>query len=109
MAVLKTYWSGDKVPESGVYKALHSTPHRLVWRVLYFEGNRFHRCKLCPLGVLYRLEEPCVSTSSSINLPNELAPLVPVGIAAKQSSTSPVRNSCSGLATALLTGAHSAV
>ena len=110
MAVLKTYWSGDKVPESGVYKALHSTPHRLVWRVLYFEGNRFHRCKLCPLGVLYRLEEPCVPTSSSINLPNErLSPLMPVGVATKQSSTMPDRNSCTDLATALLTGAHYAV
>jgi hypothetical protein len=71
MGIFRTFKGGDLVPESGVYTALHSTPHRLIWRVMYFEGHRFQRCKLCPLGVLYRLEGPCVPTSSRINLPKE--------------------------------------
>jgi len=71
MAIFNTFKGGDLVPQSGSYTALHSTPHRLLWRVLYVEGHRFQRCKLCPLGVLYRLDEPCVPTSSSVNLPKE--------------------------------------
>jgi hypothetical protein len=68
----KTYKSGDVAPTSGLYTALHSTPHRLISRDLYVEGHRFQRCRLCPLGVLYRLEGPCVPTSSSnVNLPKE--------------------------------------
>jgi hypothetical protein len=62
---------GDLVHTSGVYVALHSTPHTLVERVMYVEGDRFRRCKLCPLGVLYRLDQPGVPMSSSTNLPKE--------------------------------------
>ncbi len=57
MAIFHTYKSGDVVPTSGSYTALHSTPHRLVERALHVEGDRFEVCKLCPLGVLYRLEQ----------------------------------------------------
>jgi hypothetical protein len=71
MAIFNTFKGGDLVPQSGTYTALHSTPHRLLWRVLYVEGHRFQGCKLCPLGVLYRLEGPCVPTSSSVSLPKE--------------------------------------
>ncbi len=71
MALFKTFKGGDVVPESGVYKALHSTPHRLPWRVIYLEGDHFQRCKLCPLGVLYRLEVPCVPHTQVVTAPRE--------------------------------------
>lgn len=71
MGLLNTFKGGDFVPTSGLYAALHSTPHKLVEREMYVEGDRFQRCRLCPLGVLYRLEEPCVPVSSSTNLIKE--------------------------------------
>jgi hypothetical protein len=49
--------SGDRVLETGLYRALHSTPHSLIQAELYFEGCQFRACKLCPLGVFYRLDE----------------------------------------------------
>jgi len=57
MKVLK---SGEKVPASGIYRVLHSTPHLADQREMYFEGSRLPDCELCPGGVLYRLESPCV-------------------------------------------------
>jgi hypothetical protein len=60
--IFNTYKSGDYVPTSGSYVALHSTPHRLVEREIHIEGDRFAECKLCPLGVLYRLEQSGVQT-----------------------------------------------
>jgi hypothetical protein len=54
--------SGEQVPETGVYQALHSTPHALIQHEIHFEGSTFRGCKLCPLGVLYRLDRQCVST-----------------------------------------------
>ena len=57
MAFLNTYRSGEVVPESGSYASLHSTPHRLPERSLHIEGDKFEECKMCPLGVLYRLEQ----------------------------------------------------
>jgi len=57
MKVLK---SGDKVPASGIYRALHPTPHIAEQREMYFEGSRLPNCEVCPSGVLYRLESPCV-------------------------------------------------
>jgi hypothetical protein len=57
MAFLNTYRSGDVVPASGSYAALHSTPHKLVQRSVHIEGDRFEQCTMCPLGVLYRLEQ----------------------------------------------------
>ena len=57
-----TFKSGDLVPDSGVYAVLHSTPHRLIDRQIFVQGARFHSCRICPLGVLYRLVEPCVPT-----------------------------------------------
>ncbi len=68
MRRFSAFKDGDIVPTSGVYAVLHSTPHKLVERVMHFEGGRFQPCWLCPLGVLYRLEEPCVPTSSGANL-----------------------------------------
>ena len=61
MAVFKVFKDGDLVTASGVYSALHSTPHRLVQRATYVEGDRFESCRLCPLGVIYRLDEPLIS------------------------------------------------
>jgi hypothetical protein len=52
-----TYSSGDVVPASGSYVVLHSTPHRLVQREVCLEGEKFEPCRLCPLGVLYRLDQ----------------------------------------------------
>jgi hypothetical protein len=57
MKVLK---SGEKVPASGIYRVLHSTPHLADQREMYFEGSRLPVCDLCPGGVLFRLESPCV-------------------------------------------------
>jgi len=57
MKVLK---SGEKVPASGIYRVLHSLPHAGEQRELYFEGSSFPECQICPAGVLYRLESPCV-------------------------------------------------
>lgn len=62
MGLLKMHKSGDRVPESGVYAVLHSTPHMLIEHQVNFEGGRFGECRMCPLGVLYRLEKPCVPT-----------------------------------------------
>ena len=65
---------GDLVTTSGVYSALHSTPHKLVERVTYVEGDRFESCRLCPFGVIYRLDEPLISIapkSSSIHVLKE--------------------------------------
>jgi hypothetical protein len=69
MAVFNMFKDGDLVIASGVYGALHSTPHKLVERATYVEGDRFESCRLCPLGVIYRLDEPLISIapkSSSI-------------------------------------------
>ena len=60
MGIFKTFADGDLVLTSGVYTSIHSTPHTLIERELYVEGAHFERCKLCPFGVLYRLEEPSV-------------------------------------------------
>ena len=57
MGMFNTFKSGDVVPTSGSYAALHSTPHRLVEREIHVEGERFEPCRLCPLGVIYRLEQ----------------------------------------------------
>ncbi len=64
----KMYKSGDVVPQSGIYVVLHSTPHMLIDHQIYIEGAQFKGCRICPLGVLYRLEEQCIPTSySSLN------------------------------------------
>jgi hypothetical protein len=55
--------SGDPVPKTGVYQALHSTPHALIQHEIHFEGGQFRGCRLCPFGVLYRLDSQCVSKS----------------------------------------------
>ncbi len=68
MRRFNTFKDGDIVPASGVYAALHSTPHKLVERVAHLEGDRFQSRWLCPLGVLYRLEKPGVPTSFCVNL-----------------------------------------
>jgi hypothetical protein len=74
MRLFSTFKGGDVVPTSGVYVVLHSTPHALIERAIYVEGDRFCRCRLCPFGVLYRLEEPYVPLSSRAYLPKgELA------------------------------------
>jgi hypothetical protein len=57
MKVLK---SGEKVPASGIYRALHSTPHVVEQREMYLEGSSLPDCHICPGGVLYRLDSPCV-------------------------------------------------
>jgi hypothetical protein len=57
---MKALKSGEKVPTSGIYRVLHSTPHAVEQREMYFEGSRFAECQICPAGALYRLESPCV-------------------------------------------------
>ena len=57
---MKALKSGERVPASGVYRVLHSLPHSAMPREMYFEGSRFPECPICPGGVLYRLESPCV-------------------------------------------------
>jgi hypothetical protein len=63
MGLLKMYKSGDVVPQSGVYVVLHSTPHMLIDHQIYIEGARFRGCRMCPLGILYRLEEQGIPVS----------------------------------------------
>ena len=57
---MKALKSGEKVPASGIYRVLHSVPHSVEQREMYFEGSRFPECEVCSAGVLYRLESPCV-------------------------------------------------
>jgi hypothetical protein len=57
---VKTFKSGELVPASGVYEVLHSSPHALGHREMYFEGSRFPQCGICSAAVLYRLHSPCV-------------------------------------------------
>jgi hypothetical protein len=68
MAFLNTFRSGEVVPASGSYATLHSTPHRLPERSVHVEGDKFQTCKLCPLGVLYRLEQQGVQTPLFANI-----------------------------------------
>ena len=58
---MSTLKSGEKVPASGIYQAIHSMPHIKEQREMYFEGSCFPPCPVCPQGVLYRLESPWVS------------------------------------------------
>ena len=67
MAFFNTYRSGELVPASGSYAALHSTPHKLVERSVHIEGDRFEPCGMCPLGVLYRLEQSGVQRPLFVN------------------------------------------
>ncbi|MFY9790263.1 MAG: hypothetical protein WA474_00140 [Candidatus Sulfotelmatobacter sp.] len=67
MAFFNTYRSGELVPASGSYAALHSTPHKLVERSVHIEGDRFEQCGMCPLGVLYRLEQSGVQRPLFVN------------------------------------------
>lgn len=61
-----TFRSGDSVPTSGQYAALHSTPHASIEKSLCIEGSRFDDCAMCPQGVLYRLEAPCAPIQPSL-------------------------------------------
>ncbi len=56
MRGLKIFRSGDLVTESGLYAVLHSTPHALIHHAVHIEGAHFQGCKMCPMGVWYRLE-----------------------------------------------------
>jgi len=49
MTVFNVFKDGDLVTSSGVYSALHSTPHKLVERATYVEGDRFESCR-CALS-----------------------------------------------------------
>jgi hypothetical protein len=62
----RMYKSGDEVRETGVYAVLHSTPHMLIEHRICFEGGRFRGCRMCPLGVLYRLENQCVRSGDEV-------------------------------------------
>jgi hypothetical protein len=68
-----TFKSGDVVPTSGVYKVLHSTPHMLIEHEMCLEGSKFRSCKVCPLGLIYRLHEPGVPTAFPILSEGNLA------------------------------------
>ena len=71
MGFFNTFKSGEVVPRSGSYAALHSTPHKLLERAVQVEGERFEPCKLCPLGVLYRMEQPGVQPPLLASLGHE--------------------------------------
>jgi hypothetical protein len=58
---MKAFRSGEQVPASGVYLALHAAPHEAPKREMYFEGSRFPGCGICQVTVLYRLESPCAA------------------------------------------------
>jgi hypothetical protein len=60
MNVFRLFRSGDLVTASGTYAVLHSTPHSLIQHATHIEGTRFHECRLCPMGVWYRLETPYI-------------------------------------------------
>lgn len=66
MRGLKIFRSGDLVTESGLYAVLHSTPHALIQHAVHFEGVRFQGCRMCPMGVWYRLEASHVGWSERI-------------------------------------------
>jgi hypothetical protein len=53
---LKIFRDGDFVLASGRYRVFHSTPHTWLERDFCLGGDRFPGCRLCPFGVLYRLE-----------------------------------------------------
>ncbi len=63
MKGFKIFRSGDLVIESGLYAVLHTTPHALIQHALHIEGARFQGCKMCPMGVWYRLEASHVPSS----------------------------------------------
>jgi hypothetical protein len=71
--LFRTFKSGDLVTKSGQYAALHSTPHVLMERALYLEGSQFQGCRMCPWGVWYRLEAPCVPIASTVLAMKRLA------------------------------------
>ena len=71
MGLFNMFKPGDMVPASGVYATWHSTPHALIEHTMCVEGQRFPGCRLCPLGVLYRLEKPGVPIFSATNLPEQ--------------------------------------
>ena len=66
MRALRLFRSGDLVTESGMYAVLHSTPHTLIQHRSHIEGDRFQECKMCPMGVWYRLEAQHVRGSGRI-------------------------------------------
>ncbi|MGA6982867.1 MAG: hypothetical protein WBZ11_15040 [Candidatus Sulfotelmatobacter sp.] len=72
MKIFNTYTSGDVVPTSGSYAAFHSTPHKLVHHEIYIEGNHFEACRLCPLGVIYRLEHSGLQRPVFVNIAQEI-------------------------------------
>jgi hypothetical protein len=61
---MKAFKSGDQVPASGVYLALHTIPHAVPGREMYLEGSRFPDCQICP-AVFYRLDSPCLRIASA--------------------------------------------
>jgi hypothetical protein len=68
MRLFNTFKAGDVAPTSGVYATLHSTPHKLVERAAYVEGDKFRGCRICPMGVWYRLEAQHVSTPLQVGM-----------------------------------------
>jgi hypothetical protein len=71
MGLFSMFKPGDVVPTSGVYATWHSTPHALIEHTICLEGQRFPGCRLCPLGVMYRLEKTGVPIFSTMNLPEQ--------------------------------------
>jgi hypothetical protein len=71
MGLFSIFKLGDVVPTSGVYATWHSTPHALIEHTICLEGQRLPGCRLCPLGVMYRLERPGVPIFSTMNLPEQ--------------------------------------
>lgn len=50
----KIYVTGATVPETGIYRIIH-TAHRLPHEAVIFKGQRFPKCKGCGEAVLFEL------------------------------------------------------
>lgn len=48
------YETGAPVPETGIYRVVHST-HRLPHEVVILRGQRFPKCQRCAESVLFEL------------------------------------------------------
>lgn len=49
--------TGQEVPNSGIYRVLHSQ-HRLPEEVVLIAGNKFPRCGKCANAVKFELAKP---------------------------------------------------
>ena len=51
---IKSFQTGDVVPETGIYRIVHS-PHRLPHEAVLLKNERFPRCAKCDTAVSFEL------------------------------------------------------